>query len=128
TFWWRRRTARLRCDTCRRCGRQSNRASRGVGGYPIMSINAIHVTQPFLPPLEEFLPCLESIWQSKILTNGGPFHQQLERELCAYLEVPDIALFSNGTQALVTALQAMGVQGEVITTPYSFVATAHALV
>ena len=93
-----------------------------------MSINAIHVTQPFLPPLEEFLPCLESIWQSKILTNGGPFHQQLERELCAYLEVPDIALFSNGTQALVTALQAMGVQGEVITTPYSFVATAHALV
>lgn len=87
----------------------------------------IYVTQPYLPPLEEFYPYLQKIWDNKILTNGGPFHQQLEQALCEFLGVEHIALFSNGTIALVTALQALRVGGEVITTPYSFVATAHSL-
>lgn len=87
----------------------------------------ITVTQPFLPPLEEFQPYLEEIWQNKWLTNAGPFHQQLEAELARYLGVEHLALFSNGTIALVTALQALRITGEVITTPYSFVATAHSL-
>ena len=87
----------------------------------------IYVTQPNLPPLEEFTPYLEQIWKNKILTNGGPFHQQLEKALCEYLGVEHIALFTNGTIALVTALQALRVTGEVITTPYSFVATSHSL-
>ncbi|MFC5498408.1 DegT/DnrJ/EryC1/StrS family aminotransferase [Caenimonas terrae] len=88
---------------------------------------SIFVTQPHLPPLEEFIPFLEEIWANKILTNGGPFHQQLEQALCDYLGVEHISLFTNGTIALVTALQALGITGEVITTPYSFVATAHSL-
>lgn len=87
----------------------------------------IYVTQPFLPPLNEFTPYLEKIWANKILTNGGPFHQQLEKELCDYLGIKHISLFTNGTIALVTALQALRITGEVITTPYSFVATAHSL-
>jgi dTDP-4-amino-4,6-dideoxygalactose transaminase len=87
----------------------------------------IYVTQPYLPPLEEFIPYLEQIWSNKILTNGGPFHRQLEQALCEYLGVEHIALFTNGTIALVTALQALRVTGEVITTPYSFVATSHSL-
>jgi dTDP-4-amino-4,6-dideoxygalactose transaminase len=87
----------------------------------------IYVTQPALPPLEEFIPYLQQIWDSKILTNGGPFHQQLEKELAQYLGVQHLALFTNATIALVTALQALRVTGEVITTPYSFVATAHSL-
>ncbi len=87
----------------------------------------IYVTQPFLPPLAEFTASLEQIWESKVLTNGGPFHQQLEKALCAYLGVDHISLFANGTLALVTALQALRITGEVITTPYSFVATAHSL-
>jgi dTDP-4-amino-4,6-dideoxygalactose transaminase len=87
----------------------------------------IYVTQPSLPPLEEFVPYLEKIWENKILTNGGPFHQELEQALCEYLGVNHLALFANGTIALVTALQALRVAGEVITTPYSFVATAHSL-
>lgn len=87
----------------------------------------IAVTQPALPPLDAFIPYLEQIWASRRLTNGGPFHEQLERALCDYLGVPHIALFANGTLALVTALQALRITGEVITTPYSFVATAHAL-
>lgn len=87
----------------------------------------IFVTQPSLPPLAEFMPYLEQIWENKILTNGGPFHQQLEQALCDYLGVEHIALFSNGTLALLTALQALRVTGEVITTPYSFVATSHAM-
>jgi len=87
----------------------------------------IYVTQPFLPPIEEFIPYLQKIWENKILTNGGPFHQQLEKELCDYLGVKHISLFANGTLALVTALQALRITGEVITTPYSFVATAHSL-
>jgi dTDP-4-amino-4,6-dideoxygalactose transaminase len=87
----------------------------------------IYVTQPNLPPLEEFVPYLQQIWDNKILTNGGPFHQRLEQALCEYLGVQHLALFSNATIALVTALQALRVTGEVITTPYSFVATAHSL-
>lgn len=87
----------------------------------------IYVTQPYLPPLEEFVPYLEKIWDNKWLTNNGPFHQQLEQSLCDYLGVEHLALFTNGTIALVTALQALRVTGEVITTPFSFVATAHSL-
>lgn len=87
----------------------------------------IYVTQPSLPPLEEFIPYLQQIWNNKWLTNNGPFHQQLEKELCEYLGVKYISLFSNGTLALITALQALHITGEVITTPYSFVATTHSL-
>jgi len=87
----------------------------------------IYVTQPFLPPLEEFIPYLENIWESKWLTNSGPFHQELEKKLADYLGVDHLALFANGTLALVTALQALRITGEVITTPFSFVATAHSL-
>ncbi len=93
-----------------------------------MSQKNIYVTQPFLPPLEELTPYLETIWSTKILTNGGPYHQQLEEELCNYLGVNHISLFNNGTIALITALQALGISGEVITTPYSFVATANSLI
>jgi dTDP-4-amino-4,6-dideoxygalactose transaminase len=92
-----------------------------------MNEKNIYVTQPTLPPLEEFLPYLERIWENKILTNGGPFHQMLEPALCEYLGVNHISLFTNATIALVTALQALRITGEVITTPYSFVATAHSL-
>jgi len=88
----------------------------------------IPVTQPFLPPLSEFIPALEQIWENKWLTNNGPFHQEFEQALCDYLGVEHISLFANGTLALVTALQALRVTGEVITTPYSFVATSHALI
>ena len=87
----------------------------------------IYVTQPYLPPLAEFIPYLERIWENKWLTNGGPFHQQLEQALCGYLGVKHICLFTNGTLALMTALQALRITGEVITTPYSFVATSHSL-
>jgi dTDP-4-amino-4,6-dideoxygalactose transaminase len=88
----------------------------------------IYVTRPAMPPLEEFIPYLEQIWESRWLTNNGAFHQQFEQALCDYLGVRHISLFANGTLALVTALQALRITGEVITTPYSFVATAHALV
>lgn len=86
-----------------------------------------YVTQPFLPPLAEFVPYLEQIWESRWLTNGGPFHRQLEAALCDYLGVDHLALVSNGTLALVIALQTLRITGEVITTPYTFVATAHSL-
>lgn len=87
----------------------------------------IYVTRPSLPDLEDFIPSLREIWDSKILTNGGPFHEKFEQQLCAYLGVKQIALFANATIGLVTALQALRITGEVITTPYSFVATAHSL-
>jgi dTDP-4-amino-4,6-dideoxygalactose transaminase len=87
----------------------------------------IYVAQPDLPPLQEFQSYLEKIWSSKILTNGGPFHQELENALCEHLGVKYISLFANGTLALVTALRALDITGEVITTPYSFVATAHSV-
>ncbi len=91
------------------------------------TIDPIYVTRPFLPSLEEFFPLLEQIWANRVLTNCGPFHQQLEKDLGAYLGVEHVALFANGTLALVTALQSMRIAGEVITTPYSFVATSHSL-
>jgi dTDP-4-amino-4,6-dideoxygalactose transaminase len=85
------------------------------------------LTQPYLPPLEEFIPYLEKIWDSKWLTNNGDFHKQFEKELAAYLGVKYVSLFTNGTLALVSALQALKITGEVITTPFSFVATTHSL-
>lgn len=93
-----------------------------------MTQNKIHVTQPYLPPLEEFLPYVEEIWNSGYLTNGGPLHQRLEKALAGYLGVEHLALFNNGTIALITALQALELKGEVITTPFSFVATTNALI
>lgn len=92
-----------------------------------MKEKLITVTQPCLPPLDEFILYLEEIWVNKWLTNNGTFHQQLEKELAAYLGVKYISLFANGTLALISALQALNIQGEVITTPFSFVATTHAL-
>lgn len=88
----------------------------------------IPVTKPFLPDLTEFIPYLEKIWDNQWLTNNGPFHQQLESELCEFLGVKYISLFNNATIALVTALQALRISGEVITTPYSFVATSHSII
>lgn len=87
----------------------------------------ITVTAPLLPDLEEFNDLLREIWNSKWITNNGSFHQQLEKALCEYLKVPYISLFTNGTLPLITALQALRITGEVITTPYSFVATTHSL-
>ncbi len=87
----------------------------------------ITVTSPLLPDLDEFHQMLKEIWDSKWITNNGSFHQQLEKELADYLKVPYISLFTNGTLPLITALQALHVTGEVITTPYSFVATTHSL-
>ena len=86
------------------------------------------VTSPLLPPLEEFTSYLQQIWDSKWITNNGQFHQQLEQALAEYLGVEYLSLFTNGTLPLITAFQALGIhEGEVITTPYSFVATSHAI-
>lgn len=93
----------------------------------MISQHSVFVTEPYLPPLHEFIPYLEKIWASKRLTNSGPFHELLEQELAAFLGVQHLSLFANGTLALVTALQALRVGGEVITTPYTFAATAHSL-
>ena len=87
----------------------------------------IYVTQPDLPPLEAVIGSLREIWDNRALTNGGPFHARFEQALCEQLGVEHLSLFTNGTLALVTALQALRITGEVITTPYSFVATAHSL-
>jgi dTDP-4-amino-4,6-dideoxygalactose transaminase len=87
----------------------------------------IYVTRPHLPPLTDVVQLLEGVWERRILTNGGPLHQQLEDELAKYLGVQHISLFSNGTLALLVALKALRLQGEVITTPFSFVATSEAL-
>ena len=92
-----------------------------------MSNNVITVTSPLLPNLDDLNEMLKQIWASKWITNNGQFHKQLEKELAAYLKVPYISLFTNGTLPLITALQALRITGEVITTPYSFVATTHAL-
>lgn len=88
----------------------------------------ILVTQPFMPPLEEMTAYMEKIWESKWLTNNGQFHKELEQKLADYLGVPHVCLFANGTLALLTALQALDIKGEVITTPYTFVATSNALI
>lgn len=87
----------------------------------------IFVTQPALPPLEEYIGYLEKIWENKWLTNNGPFHEQFEKELARFLNIEYVSLFSNGTLALITSLQALRITGEVITTPFSFVATTHSL-
>jgi dTDP-4-amino-4,6-dideoxygalactose transaminase len=87
----------------------------------------VYVTRPFLPPLEEFCRGLEEIWESRWLTNNGPILQRFTQELCNVFETDNICLFNNGTLALQIALQGMGISGEVITTPYTFVATTHAL-
>ena len=87
----------------------------------------ITVTTPLLPDLDQFHQLLKEIWKSKWITNNGQFHRRLEQELAAYLKVPYLSLFTNGTLPLITALQALRISGEVITTPYSFVATTHAL-
>lgn len=87
----------------------------------------ITVTSPLLPPLEDYQKILKEIWDSKWITNNGSFHKQLEKELADYLGVPFLSLFTNGTLPLITALQALDIKGEVITTPYSFVATTHSL-
>ena len=90
-------------------------------------MKTITVTSPLLPSLEEFNGMLKQIWDSKWITNNGSFHKQLEEELAKYLKVPYISLFTNGTLPLLTALQALRITGEVITTPYSFVATTHSI-
>ena len=92
-----------------------------------MSKNTLTVTSPLLPNLDEFHEMLKEIWDSKWITNNGSFHKQLEKELAHYLKVPYISLFTNGTLPLLTALQALRITGEVITTPYSFVATTHSI-
>ena len=92
-----------------------------------MKADNITVTSPLLPSLEDFIPYLEKIWDNKWVTNNGQFHQHLEKALCEYLKVPYISLFTNGTLPLLTALQALRITGEVITTPYSFVATTHSI-
>jgi dTDP-4-amino-4,6-dideoxygalactose transaminase len=92
-----------------------------------MSADPLYVTRPFLPPLEEFLPLLAEIWDSRILTNQGPFHQRFERELCELFGVDNVSLVTNGMLALSAVIEAAAVGGEVITTPYSFVATTHAV-
>lgn len=92
-----------------------------------MDNKQITVTSPLLPDLEEFHQLLREIWDSKWITNNGSFHQRLEQALAEYLKVPYVSLFTNGTLPLITALQALRITGEVITTPYSFVATTHAL-
>ena len=92
-----------------------------------MENKVITVTSPLLPSLDDFIPYLQDIWNRKWLTNNGHYHQELEKALCEYLKVPYISLFTNGTLPLMCALQALRITGEVITTPYSFVATTHAL-
>ena len=92
-----------------------------------MENKVITVTSPLLPSLDDFLPYMQDIWDRKWLTNNGYYHQELEKSLCEYLKVPYISLFTNGTLPLICALQALRITGEVITTPYSFVATTHSL-
>lgn len=92
-----------------------------------MTKKIITVTSPLLPDINEFTKSLKEIWESKWITNNGLFHKKLERALAEYLKVPYVSLFTNGTLPLLTALQALRITGEVITTPYSFVATTHAL-
>lgn len=87
----------------------------------------ITVTSPLLPNLGEFNEMLKDIWNRKWITNNGFYHKELEKALCEYLKVPYVSLFTNGTLPLITALQALRITGEVITTPYSFVATTHSL-
>ena len=89
--------------------------------------STITVTTPLLPNLDDLNQMLKEIWASKWITNNGQFHQQFEKALCEYLKVPYVSVFTNGTLPRLIALQALGVKGEVITTPYSFVATTHSI-
>ena len=93
-----------------------------------MKKNKIFVTKPSLPDLKDLIPYLEKIWHKRILSNSGPFHVQLEEELCKYLGVPYVSLVSNCTIGLIIALKVMDITGEVITAPYSFIATANSLI
>ncbi len=93
----------------------------------MMSRKSVRVTSPLLPAFDDFTELLRDIWDRKWITNNGDYHQQLEEALAAYLKVPFVSLFTNGTLPLITALQALKIKGEVITTPYSFVATTHAI-
>lgn len=93
----------------------------------MMSRKSVRVTSPLLPAFDDFTELLRDIWDRKWITNNGEYHQQLEEALAAYLKVPFVSLFTNGTLPLITALQALKIKGEVITTPYSFVATTHAI-
>ena len=90
-----------------------------------MNSSLITVTSPLLPDLDEFHELLKEVWDSKWNTNNGSFHKKLEAALAEYLKVPYVSLFTNGTLPLLTALQALRITDEVITTPYSFVATTH---
>ena len=92
-----------------------------------MPDSPIFVTKPSLPPLGEFIPYLEKIWETGILSNGGPFHQELESQLCEYLGVRYISLFNNATIGLMIAIRALDLSGEIITTPYSFAATTQSI-
>ncbi|MFJ7439933.1 DegT/DnrJ/EryC1/StrS family aminotransferase [Methylorubrum thiocyanatum] len=113
--------------TLRRLEREFASLLGATGAEAENADEPVFVTRPFLPPLEEFEPLLRRIWQTRILTNGGPFHRELEAQLTTHLGVPQVALFNNATTALIVALRALDLSGEVITTPYSFVATSHAL-
>jgi dTDP-4-amino-4,6-dideoxygalactose transaminase len=88
---------------------------------------SIYVTEPFLPPLEELLPYFQEIWKSKILTNNGPFLLEFEKDLASFLAVQNISVVNNATTGLMLACKALGLKGEIITTPFSFIATAHVL-
>ena len=88
-----------------------------------MSDKPIYVTKPAMPPLSDFIPYLEQIWGSQVQTNSGPMHEALEQRLCQYLGVPYISLFNNATIALMVACKALDLKGDVITTPFTFVAT-----
>ena len=101
--------------------------ARYLAVFHFMNNKQITVTSPLLPDLKEFIPYLEDIWERKWLTNNGHYHQELEKTLCKYLNVPYISLFTNGTLPLMAAIQVLKITGEVITTPYSFVATTHSL-
>lgn len=92
-----------------------------------MEKKQITVTSPLLPPLDEFVEYLRDVWNRKWITNNGYYHQELEKALCTYLGIEYISVFTNGTLPLIAALQALRISGEVITTPYSFVATTHSI-
>ncbi|MDA8671633.1 DegT/DnrJ/EryC1/StrS family aminotransferase [Gammaproteobacteria bacterium] len=92
-----------------------------------MKSKSLYVTQPSLPDLSRLTPLLENIWKTRVLSNKGPYHDQLEEALCKYLDVPYISLVSNGTLGLIIALKALNISGNVITTPYTFAATAHSI-
>jgi dTDP-4-amino-4,6-dideoxygalactose transaminase len=106
---------------------QGQMADRGCPDLSISNESPIYVTRPFLPPLDELLPLLERIWATRLLTNNGPIHNQFETQLRAALTVDNVSLVANGTVALTTVMHVLGLSGEVITTPYSFVATSHVL-